>query len=235
MLPSVNSLGSQGPHCHTCPIPPEESGPAVDGIQETPASYAAPSFPGRCSRVLQAPFSLHKPKQRSHSLQSCSRPGHKGTGTPVGVSWWRGWGSRQRFCKGKRSQGKKQRSKKAGGVGYCSSGQELPGHLKGEPAVVSPLWGIRGPGTAWTGTRTETHGHAGRRLGAQPLHCWGSRGRGKGSLQEREPPLIRPAPLGRPALTGGCGGRGAWPGHRGQVDNADSRRGSGAPVSVLCC
>lgn len=145
-------------------VPPhlQGSGPAVDGILEIPAPSATLSFPWRCSGVLQVPSSRHKSKQRSHSLRSCSRPGHKGTGTPAGFSWWRGCGSRQRPCKGNRSQGKRRRSKKEGRVGYCSSGQELPGHLKGEPAVVSPFWGFRGPrtGTAWTSLRTGTHGHA---------------------------------------------------------------------------
>lgn len=104
--------------------------------------------------------SMHRIFDEGHGCpRSCSRPVHKGTGTPAGFSWWRGWGSRQRPCKGNRSQGKRRRSKKAGRVGYCSSGQELPGHLKGEPAVVSPFWGFRGPGTAWTSLRTGTHGH----------------------------------------------------------------------------
>lgn len=163
------------PHCHTCPVSPESLA-LLMMESRIPAPYAVPFFPCLCSGVLQAPSRHHKSKQRRHSLWNCSRPGRKGAGTPAGLSWWRGWSSRQRPCKGKRSQGKKRRSKKAGRAGYCSSGQQPLGHLRVEPAVVSPLWGLGvaaqlgpAPAAGRLGTRSRDSGSSGCTVGAPEL------------------------------------------------------------------
>ena len=166
------------PQCHTCPFP--LFGPTVDEFWRTPAPYAAPSFPcavgnGAGGGVVQAASHHLESKQGSHSLRSRSRPGHRRAGMPTGPSWWQGWGSRQRLCMGRRSQGREksgeEAEKREGGRGgllqFRAGDPRFPaGRARGDlapQAWPSPLFGgSGGRGAAWTRRFRGTHGHGAR-------------------------------------------------------------------------
>lgn len=147
------------------PTPRRWSGPAVDGIQrlQLPGQPRL-SHPPALFGILQAPSRRRKSERESHLLQSRSPLGHRGAGTSPGLSWWRGWGSRQRVCKGGRSQLEVEAEEREGGPAglpqFAAGRARADQAPQAQPSVPAGGSGVRAPTGGCTGTGSGDSGSA---------------------------------------------------------------------------
>lgn len=164
------------PHL-SCPPPPHHGLAPRGRNPETPAPRAAATLPPPHTPtpalfgILQAPSRHRKSERESHLLQSRSPLGHRGAGTSPGLSWWRGWGSRQRLCKGGRSQLEVEAEERKGGpAGLPQFAAGIPRSPAGraradqapqvQPSVPTGGSGVRAPTGGCTGTGSGDSGSA---------------------------------------------------------------------------
>lgn len=192
-------LQVRAPRAPRAPLSCSPEGPALPwmgpaGLRLPPS----PPFPWRCSGVPQAPSHGRTSKWGGRLPGSGSGPARPAAGRPAGLAWRRG--ARTAALRGERGRLR----------------VEPPGHLRGEPAAVSPPWDQGSPHPH--PHRRGTRGHAERRR----------RGWGKGS-----PPGRGPAhPTGAPRAARAH--RQLRREGRGRVDTRTLGR-RGAPESSLCC
>lgn len=147
--------GSQGLHCHTRPISPR-AWPCRDGTWGTSAPSAAPCFP---LVLFAGPASLLPPLQvkagkslTSQLLPNRTQRSRHAAGTLM-VSRLGFWTA---TLQGKEKSGKEAEERGGELGGLLQFRADPRGHLRGEPAVIFPLWGSAVPEPAPAGKRRGT-------------------------------------------------------------------------------